>query len=176
MLRFMDSPLRLASCPQVAQFDMSGQDLSLSQLSVDYWGAGDMTHTQSFITPAVNTEAHRTKYASEIIKRGWHWAMSHWSKLETCMCQMRPGTFVFIAVTQQVKWFTFKNNEHGMLWTDFIWSWVYPFCEFHCWYCVGLLRQCKLFSNILWFLIKLGVPWRMRQTELCVLKIILKPH
>ena len=63
-------PIRLASCPQVAQFDMSGQDLSLSQLSVDYWGAGDMTHTQSFITPAVNTEAHRTKYASEIIKRG----------------------------------------------------------------------------------------------------------
>ena len=66
----MASPLRLASCPQVAQFDMSGQDLSLSQLSVDYWGAGDMTHTQSFITPAVNIEAHRTKYASEIIKRG----------------------------------------------------------------------------------------------------------
>ena len=106
----------------------------------------------------------------------WHWAMSHWSQLETWMCQIWQRKFVCSAVTQQVKWYIFKNNVHGMLSTDFIWSWVYPFCEFHCWYCVGLLRQCKLFSNILWFLIKLGVPWRMRQTELCVLKIILKPH
>ena len=124
--------------------------------------------------PAVSTEDHWTKYASEIIKSSVDTEL--WATDPTGDLHMSNKICVIFChyTTSQVEYFW--NNWHGMLSTDFIWSWVYPFCEFHCWYCVRLLRQCKLFSNILWFLIKLGVPWRMRQTELCVLKIILKPH
>ena len=112
MLWFIDSPLWQASCLQVAQFDMSGQNLSLSRLSLNYWGAGDMTHTVIHI-PAVSTG-----YPDKICLRNnkeehWHWAMSHWPPLETCTCQMCHWhrKFVFCAITQQVNWCVFLKQQ-----------------------------------------------------------------